>query len=100
RAARTALAGQRHVKPPADWEVVYAKLAQSTFDDVRIEATTLGVTFGDSNALQSMRALVTSPQNDAAPRRNALKALLAAKDPALVNTLQTLLSEPALRDAA
>src|SRR4029453_729508 len=39
-------------------------------------------------------------QADPSPRRNAVKALLAAKDPALVTTLQALLAEPALRDAA
>ena len=35
----------------ADWGDVYRKLAQHGGDDVRSEATALGVTFGDAEAL-------------------------------------------------
>ncbi len=100
RAISSSLAGQRHVEPPAEWQTVYQKLTQSGQEDIRNEATMLGVTFGDREALESLRALVSSQRADESPRRNALKALLAAKDPALVTTLQALLAEPALRDAA
>ena len=100
RSVRTALAGQRHVKPPADWATVYHTITDTAREDVRSEATALGVTFGDSAALTALRKLVVSQQADATPRRNALKALLAAKDPGLAATLQALLGEPALRDTA
>jgi putative membrane-bound dehydrogenase-like protein len=100
RSVRTALAGQRHVKPPADWAAVYRKISDGTHNDVRNEATAVGVTFGDRIALKTMRKLVVSHKGDVGPRRDALKALLATKDPKLVATLQALLAEPDLRDAA
>jgi putative membrane-bound dehydrogenase-like protein len=100
RAVRAALAGQRKVKAPSEWATVYRAIAKSESEDLRNEATALGVTFGDADALETMRRLVASPQTDAAPRRNALKALLAAKDPQIVSTLYALLGEPALREIA
>jgi putative membrane-bound dehydrogenase-like protein len=99
KAVRTALAGQRHVNPPTEWAEVYGKISGSSPDAVKNEATAVGVTFGDASALKSMRKRVTS--HEAAPqRRDALQSLLAAKDPKLVKTLQILLGDPALRDAA
>jgi putative heme-binding domain-containing protein len=64
------------------------------------ELNALGVTFGDSAAMDSLRKLVSSNSAEVALRRNALKALLAAKDPKLAVTLQTLLSDSAMREAA
>ena len=64
------------------------------------EANALGVTFGDAAAMESLRSLVASPNADVEPRRNALKTLLAAKDPKLAVTLQSLLADQRLRDAA
>jgi putative membrane-bound dehydrogenase-like protein len=99
KAVRSALAGQRHVKAPTEWAAVYGKISGASPDDVKNEATAVGVTFGDASALKSMRKRVTS--HDAAPqRRDALQSLLAAKDPKLVKTLQILLGDPALRDTA
>jgi putative membrane-bound dehydrogenase-like protein len=62
KAARTALSGQRHVKAPEDWETAFAKISSGASGraDVRTEATALGVTFGDRQALKSMRAIVES----------------------------------------
>ena len=100
RATRKGLAGQRRLNAPNGWTEVYRKLTKSLSKDVRSEATSLGVTFGDADALESLRALVASNQEEAGSRRSALKALLAAKDPGLVATLQTLIAEPALRETA
>lgn len=99
KAVRSALAGQRQVKPPAEWAAVYSKISGGSPDSVKNEATAAGVTFGDATALNSMRKLVTSREAPA-PRRDALQSLLAAKDPKLVKTLQILLGDPALREAA
>ncbi|HVT27801.1 MAG TPA: PVC-type heme-binding CxxCH protein [Lacipirellulaceae bacterium] len=100
RAVRTALAGQRHVAPPSDWTAVYRAILKSSRGAVRNEATALGVTFGDATAMASLRAVLTSPQADAASRRGALEALLAAKDPDLPSTLFSLLSDSTVREAA
>jgi putative membrane-bound dehydrogenase-like protein len=98
-AIRTALVGQRRVKPPADWANIYHKLTNGTPDNVKSEATAVGVVFGDAAALKAMRKRVTSHEA-AAARRDALQALLAAKDPELVKTLQVLLGDAGLREAA
>jgi putative heme-binding domain-containing protein len=100
RGLRTALSGQRRVKPPAEWASVYRRLAKSENIALKTEADALGVAFGDTAAMESLRSLVSSNGTDAGPRRDALKALLAAKDPKLAATLQALLADPKLRDAA
>jgi putative membrane-bound dehydrogenase-like protein len=100
RAIRTTLAGQRRAQPPADWPAAYRTLAGAQNDDVRAEATALGVTFGDEAALKSLRALVESRQADVKKRQEALNTLLSAKDSGLAATLQRLLDEPPLREAA
>jgi putative heme-binding domain-containing protein len=100
RAVRSALKGQRQVDAPAEWSSVYGGLAKSDSGDVRSEATALGVTFGDPAAFDSLRKVVQSRDAEADLRRDALQALLAAKDAGLATTLQLLLEEPALRDAA
>jgi putative membrane-bound dehydrogenase-like protein len=100
KAVRSALTGQRKVEEPAEWSAVYGKLERSKSSDVRSEATALGVTFGDPAAFESLREVVQSRDADAGARRDALQALLAAKDAGLAATLQRLLEEPSLRDAA
>jgi len=100
RSIRTALAGQRRVEPPDQWGAVYRKIAESDSGEVRKEATALGVTFGDAAAIESLRALIVSRQADVVARRDALKALVDAKDAGLSITLQMLLNDTALRDAA
>ncbi|HEX3602398.1 MAG TPA: PVC-type heme-binding CxxCH protein, partial [Lacipirellulaceae bacterium] len=100
RALRSSLTGQRRVKPPGDWPAVYAKLAQNESAELKHEADALGVAFGDTKAMDSLRAIVSSNDADTTSRQEALKALLAAKDPKLAATLQTLLADAKLRDAA
>ncbi len=100
RGLRTALAGQRRVKPPAEWAAVYRKLAKSENALLTSDVDALGVAFGDAAAMDSLRAVVGSSKAAEGPRRDALKALLAAKDPKLAATLQSLLADPKLRDAA
>jgi putative heme-binding domain-containing protein len=100
RGLRTALAGQRRVKAPAGWEAAYGKLAKSENADLKAEVNALGVIFGDAAAMDALRELVSSHDADAGRRRDALRALLAAKDPKLPVTLQSLLAEPALRESA
>ncbi len=100
RGLRTSLAGQRHAKPPAGWSAVYQKLALSNKPELISEANAVGVIFGDAAAMQSLRSLVTSHDADVKSRRDALKALLAAKDPKLAATLQSLLSDTKMREIA
>lgn len=99
-ALRQALEGQRLVTAPELWADVYSKLQSSDNPDVRTQATALGVKFGDENALAAFRTIVGSQDAAIEQRRDALSALLAAKDSGLVVTLQGLLTEPLMRDVA
>ncbi|RCS54135.1 DUF1080 domain-containing protein [Bremerella cremea] len=100
RAMRTALAGQRKVAMPAAWPKVGAKLIGSDNALVSVEATALGVTFGDEAAMAKMRQMATSDNVAAGPRTSAIAALLGANDPKLPATLQLLLDNAELRDLA
>jgi putative heme-binding domain-containing protein len=60
----------------------------------------LGVKFGDQGSFAWLRERAASPSAPLAARRDALRALLAAKDPQLIATLHSLLTEPNLREAA
>lgn len=100
RGIRGALAGQRRVEPPAEWAAVFKNVTQGDNPEVRSQALALAVTFGDESAMNTFRELIASPQADVKARREAIDALLAAKDSKLVTTLQALLTEPAIRDAA
>ncbi len=97
---RAALRGQRRVQPPAEWKAVYQNVSKSVDPRVRLQATALGVTFGDESALRSFRSLAASKTADSVARRTAVESLLAANDTQLVATLQVLIGDPTLRDVA
>ncbi|MCR9201140.1 MAG: DUF1080 domain-containing protein [Planctomycetaceae bacterium] len=101
KAIRTALSGQRQVAAPAGWNDVSAALIGSGNVDVRLQATALGVTFGDTTALAAMRSQIENARADDNVRLVALGSLLDANDPGLVPTLVSLLcADPPLREAA
>jgi putative membrane-bound dehydrogenase-like protein len=100
RSLRSALAGQRRATPPAEWAAVYQKLARSDRAELMLEVNAVGVAFGDATAMNTLRALAASSSADEAARRDALKALLDAKDSKLATTLQSLLADPKLREVA
>jgi len=94
------LKGRRSVKMPAGWEEVAARLGKSPDAQVRELAQSLSLTFGSASALTALRLRLLDAQADLTARKNALDALLAAKDPTLARPLQQLLKEPALRAPA
>jgi putative heme-binding domain-containing protein len=100
RAIRQGLTGQRQVDPPSGWSEVYDMLAKSDNAELQSEATALGVTFGDEEAIDALRAVVASKDAKTEARRDALEALLGAKTKGLAPTLQSLLEEPKMRDVA
>lgn len=99
-AVRQALEGQRLVTPPASWPQVYAKLKSSASHATQAEATALGVKFGDATAIAAFREIIANRDTEIGRRRDALAALLAAKDAGLVATLRNLLAESAMCDLA
>lgn len=99
-AIRSALKGQRKVTAPAAWAGIYGKLAQSKDSEVVLQATALGVTFGDATAMGVMRSAVMDPKQSINERRVALESLIEAKDPQLVDTLLQLAANSPLADVA
>jgi len=94
------LKGRRNVKMPEGWETLAAQLARSENAQVRELVQSLSLTFGSASALTELRRQLTDTKADPDSRRQALAALLAAKDPKLVDALLTLLTDSAMRDAA
>jgi putative membrane-bound dehydrogenase-like protein len=92
--------GRRHVDMPDSWALAFEKLARSSDAEVKAQAFALAVTFGDSNAFVSLRHTLRSAQKDIAERKNALAALLGARDRELAPVLQQLVADAALRGAA
>jgi putative heme-binding domain-containing protein len=97
---RAALKGQRKVTPPENWPAAYAKAFKSSDKELRRQALALGVAFGDAGAMAALRATVDSPESDLTARREALEALLRAKDPGLLPSLLRLVGDQTLREAA
>ncbi|MGV3484604.1 MAG: PVC-type heme-binding CxxCH protein, partial [Planctomycetaceae bacterium] len=101
QAIRAALKGQRQVSAPEGWSLASATLLKSDDEKVRLQATALGVTFGDAAAMNSMRSQIANDKADVDSRLVALQSLLDAKDASLVPTLLSLLaSNGPLREAA
>jgi putative membrane-bound dehydrogenase-like protein len=100
RGINEALKGRRQVAMPAGWDTVFAKVMQSRDAEVRSQALSLAVTFGDPKAFAELRYVLQSATADFGQRQNALSALLGAKDKELPPVLRKLIGEPALRAAA
>ncbi|HEV8061939.1 MAG TPA: PVC-type heme-binding CxxCH protein, partial [Gemmataceae bacterium] len=94
------LQGRRRVGMPAAWAEVYAKLAKSPQADVRDQADSLAVTFGDPQAFDALRKLAGERTGDPLRRQKALAALLAAHDPELAPVLQGLVADGGVRGQA
>jgi putative heme-binding domain-containing protein len=90
------LRGHRQVAMPAAWPDVFRKLNSDSDRRVRSRAMALGLTFGDSAARGALRLILADDKAPPAPRREALSALLQAKDPSLAATLHSLVSDAGL----
>ena len=95
-----AMEGRRKVTPPAKWAAVRGKLLGSGNRDVRMQAQSLAVVFGDTAAFDVMRKTLADAKAEAAERRHALESLVAAGDAKLPPVLHALLDDPALREPA
>jgi putative membrane-bound dehydrogenase-like protein len=95
-----ALKGRRQVEMPKEWSDVFAKLSGSKDAEVRAQAMTLAVTFGDPKAFAELRRVLTALDVALAARQHALAALREAGDKELPPLLLALVKEPGLRGAA
>ena len=94
------LKGRRSVAMPAGWPAAFATLQKDADAGVRSQATALALTFGDASALPVFRAVVADPKADLTLRRDALAALLKARDVESVATVQGLLLDATVRGPA
>ena len=93
-AIRNSLAGQRTAKKPAAWDAIYAVLKDSSNHSVKLQATGLGVTFGDVSAMSALRTQMVDSKMKLADRLSALESLVEAKDASLVEALLKLVQDP------
>src|SRR3569833_3276535 len=100
RGMSEALRGKRNVPMPAGWEQLELKLGDSTNEQVRILAQSLGLTFGSQRALAQLKQVVANSSGDANTRRATLDSLLTTRDPQLPEIQKTALNEPAQRATA
>ena len=100
RGIAAALKGQRNLKPPKGWDAVAARLGRDQNEEVRQLARSLSLTFGSKLALTTLRMVVGDDKSPLAERREALSALVSARDIHLPVVLRSLLQEPALRREA
>jgi putative membrane-bound dehydrogenase-like protein len=100
RAIHEALKGRRRVEMPSKWSAAYVNLSDSKDAEVRRQATTLAVIFGDAKAFADLRRVLSDSGADATARQGALTALLDAHDTNLAPILQKLLDDKALRSPA
>jgi putative membrane-bound dehydrogenase-like protein len=96
RSANEALQGRNDVAKPKEWPELFATLSKSANADVRAQAVTLGVTFGDAGAIGLLRKSLTSTQEKPERRLEALAALIG-RDRELAPVLHSLLNDSALR---
>jgi len=97
---REGLKGRKTVAMPKGWSAAFAKLAKSDSAAVREHAEALAIIFDDPQVLAAMRARVLSTKTPAAERLSALAILIDKRPADFAPTLQTLLTDDALRRVA
>jgi putative heme-binding domain-containing protein len=95
------LRGRRQIEMPSAWPDLYAsKLASSPNSDVRARARALAVTFGDPEALASLREIIHDADRSTSERRSALQSLAGVRPPGFADDLLVLLNQSDLNDLA
>ncbi|QDU22931.1 PVC-type heme-binding CxxCH protein [Urbifossiella limnaea] len=100
RGAREGIKGRRNLPMPAGWPAVYAKLRDHADNQVRDNAVSLALAFGDPRAVTDLRALAADQAAPPADRAGAVESLVGVKAADLAPLLFDLLPDPATRRAA
>jgi len=87
QALQTVLAGQRSVPMPKDWREVFDKIAKSNQPELLFLASKLGVIFGDSYSIETLRAILKNTNESTEHRAQAIESLSSIKDASIVNDL-------------
>lgn len=95
-----AIRGRRSVPMPEGWSEVEPRLSGNPNAEIRALSLTLSLTFGSTNALETLKKSLMDQTADPETRRSALASLLTTRDASLPSILQGLLSDPSVRDHA
>ncbi|MCA9041051.1 MAG: hypothetical protein KDA65_11935, partial [Planctomycetaceae bacterium] len=85
--------GQENPQPPKEWNEVYSKLVESNNKKIRNNTLVLAARFGDSAAIDRLKTIVASSDDDES-RQLAFDVLLSLREPSLVPLLQSLVPNP------
>jgi putative heme-binding domain-containing protein len=91
------LEGRRNVTPPMGWSGLAKKLSKSKNKTVLELTTQLSQIFGDKDALLKSIAVLRDTSAKPTDRRRALRSLLAQKNKAASEILESLLDHPELQ---
>jgi putative membrane-bound dehydrogenase-like protein len=94
-AIRNALTGQRRSNKPDGWDAISQTLMQSKNPQIRFQATSLGMVFGDTKASEIIRKQVSDVRLPPSDRKQALEVLIAANEKSIIDHLLQLVDEPA-----
>jgi putative membrane-bound dehydrogenase-like protein len=92
-----ALAARGRMAAPPAWQRGWEILSADPDESVRRLARLVAVRFGDPRVVPPMRTVVADTKADVAARRDALSALVAAKDDGLPPMLQKLIADPVIQ---
>jgi putative heme-binding domain-containing protein len=92
-----ALRGRKGVAAPEGWGRVYRQLSQLPAAEVREHATALGLSFGDEQALETLRSLALDREQPAELRRRSIDTLVEQQAKNLEPMLLALLQDPIVR---
>ncbi|HYG76604.1 MAG TPA: PVC-type heme-binding CxxCH protein [Planctomycetota bacterium] len=94
------LKGRTNIAAPKTWADFSARAEKSKNNEIRALARSLSAAFGDTRSIDALRTVMMDANSPANTRGEALDALLNAKAPDLVSSLQKLLTDPAMRGRA
>ncbi len=100
RAIHEALRGRRRVDMPKEWPAVHSKLSRRSNSEIRRQAKSLAVTFGDPQTLAELRQIASNRTAESAARHSALAALIGVHDNDLAPVLHDLVEDQSMRSAA
>ena len=92
-----ALAARGRLAMPPAWPRAWQMLSADPDDNVRRLARLVAVRLGAPSIVAELRRLVADPAADPAARRDALAALVAARDDGLPAVLHPLVAEPVIQ---
>lgn len=84
------LSGRRKAEKPQGWDAFAQKAKASGDKQLQNAITNLSAFFGDGIAIESIRQIALDSKRDLTSRRQALKALIEARSPDLMQDCRTL----------